>query len=480
MTEYRRGLSAWGDLLAAGRTPRFALICLGVWLNAADALVTATIMPSVGADLGGYAFFSWAVAGFLLGAIVAGASAGRVSERLGLRPATVVAGLIMAVGCVASAIAPSMELFLLGRFVQGFGSGWVSGLAMVAIAFLFPERHLGRVFAAVAGVWGLATILGPLLGGLMAQAGSWRTVFWLFAAQAVLFSLAARFLLPTEAAKTEARTTEAGATRPASVPWRQLGVLCLAMAVLGGADISRRAEVALALIGLCLALLVLMLRMDRRSTHRLLPRAAGNLASVPGAGYAAMFFLTATSVGFLVYGPPLMQQLHGLTPLAAGYVVAAHAMGWTVAAFVVSGASHRAGDRWIRIGALCILLGAVLLAVVMQLPSVPPIVAAAVVMGLGFGFSTALMNRRLLIALPDDDRATGSSALIAVRQAGEAVGAAIVGVVANLAGFGSGLTLATAEATALWVFVAALPLGVIGLLAAWRMTLLPASPTARD
>src|SRR5258708_19993935 len=69
--------NSWAHLLADGRLPRFALICLGVWLNAADSLVTATIMPSVGAQLGGYAYFSWATAGFLVGAILAGASSGR-------------------------------------------------------------------------------------------------------------------------------------------------------------------------------------------------------------------------------------------------------------------------------------------------------------------------------------------------------------------------------------------------------------------
>lgn len=470
MSEHVRGLAAWGDLLTAERAPRFALICLGVWLNAADALVTATIMPSVGADLGGYAFFSWAVAGFLLGAIVAGASAGRFSEAIGLRPATVVAGLILAAGCVVSAVAPHMSLFLLGRFVQGFGSGWMSGLAMVAIAFLFPERHLGRVFAAVAAVWGLATILGPLLGGLLAQAGSWRTVFWIFAVQAIVFAVAARFLLPGDAAPA----------RPANVPWRQLGLLCVAIAVLGGADASGRPGVGLLLIGLSLAVLFRMLRLDRDARHRLLPRSASNLGTVPGAGYAAMFFLTATSVGFLVYGPPLLQQMHGLTPLAAGYAVAAHAMGWTVAAFAVSGASPQAADRWVRVGALCILAGAILFALVMRHQPVAVVVVVAVVMGMGFGLSSALMNRRVLVALPDEDRATGSSALIAVRQAGEAVGAAIAGAVANLAGFGAGLTLASVQSTALWVFVAAVPLGVIGTLAAWRMTLLPEGPPGQE
>src|SRR5258706_16299124 len=98
------GISApakgWADLLADGRLPRFALICLGVWLNAADSLVTATIMPSVGAELGGYGYFSWATAGFLVGAILASASSGRLAELFGLRAATAGAGRVMAGGRV--------------------------------------------------------------------------------------------------------------------------------------------------------------------------------------------------------------------------------------------------------------------------------------------------------------------------------------------------------------------------------------------
>src|SRR3954447_9547507 len=100
MSETTTGQNSWADLLGDGRLPRFALICLGVWLNAADSLVTATIMPSVGAELGGYAYFSCSGAGFLVGAIVAGASAGRLSEVFGLRTATALAGLLTAAGCM--------------------------------------------------------------------------------------------------------------------------------------------------------------------------------------------------------------------------------------------------------------------------------------------------------------------------------------------------------------------------------------------
>jgi MFS family permease len=93
---------SWADVMAGGRAPRFVLICLGVWLNAADSLVTATIMPSVGKALGGYAFFGWATAGYLLGSVMAGASAGLLAHRFGLRRATAAAAVLYAVGCPTS------------------------------------------------------------------------------------------------------------------------------------------------------------------------------------------------------------------------------------------------------------------------------------------------------------------------------------------------------------------------------------------
>src|SRR6516165_10085666 len=81
--------SGWGDLIAEGRGARVAVICLGVWLNAADSLVTATIMPTVARELGDYVYFSWATAAYMAGAILSGATAARLSARIGLRSAMV-------------------------------------------------------------------------------------------------------------------------------------------------------------------------------------------------------------------------------------------------------------------------------------------------------------------------------------------------------------------------------------------------------
>jgi MFS family permease len=454
------GLSTWADLLADGRLPRFALICLGVWLNAADSLVTATIMPSVGAQLGGYAYFSWATAGFLVGAILAGASSGRVSEIFGLRGATAMAGVIMAAGCVMSALAPDVGTFLAGRLIQGLGSGWISGFAMVAIALLFPERHLARVFASVTFVWGIATVLGPLFGGLVLETGTWRDVFWLFAAQSAVFSAAAPFLL---------RGASKAGGGP-GIPWLQLAVLGVGVGAIAVADMVKTPALSIGLVAAGLGVLALVIWIDHRARVRLLPHRAGDLRTVCGSGYLAMFALTAATMGFAIYGPPILQKLRGFSPLWAGYAVGAESAAWTLAAMLVAGATGIWDARWIRIGTLCLIASLAVLAWTMADGPFAWVLAGGSLMGAAFGFSWAFMSRRLLAALSDEDRAIGSSAITAVRQTGAAAGAAISGVAANLCGFSEGLTAASARASSLWVFASVIPLAVIGTWAAFRLT----------
>jgi MFS family permease len=416
-------------------------------------------MPSVGADLGGYGWFGWATAGFLLGSVVAGASAGWLSERVGLRAATVFAGLVYAAGCALSAAGPDIATFLVGRVVQGVAGGWIAGFAYVAIAVLFPERHLGRVFAAITAVWGVATLVGPLLGGLFAQAGAWRGVFWLFAGQAIVFSLAAVWLL------RRAQPAKASA----GVPWPQLLVLTAGVCVIGFSDRIGGLGLAATAIGAGLALIGAMLWLDRRSTVRLLPVRAADVGRTVGAGYLALFALEAATKGLAIYGPVLLQSLQGLTALEAGYVIASEAAGWTVVALMVSGAGAPRDPLLIRVGSAIVLVSAVVLAGVMPGTRLWPVLVGAVLMGAGFGFAYASINRRVLAALADDERAVGGSGLGAVRQTGAAVGAALCGVAANFAGLSTGPTPDIAGAAAVNVFGFAVPVALLGVWAAFRL-----------
>ena len=451
--------SRWRDLSAEGRLPRFALLCLGIWLNAADALVTATIMPSVAADIGGYAYFGWAVAVFMLGAIVAGASAGHLSNRWGLRRAMVAGALAYAVGCGLSAAAPGVLPFLVGRLLQGIGAGWIVGLCYVAISVVFPQALWARLFAAISGVWGVASLLGPLVGGLFAGAGLWRGAFWLFAIQGLAFAAIAARLLPPAASSVAYRLAV-----------RQLAVLSLAVLSIAAGGLVHSTILAAVLVVGGLALLALVVRLDAKLEPRLLPRSASRLGSIAGSAYFVIFALAASAVVFTVYGAALLQALYGLSPLVAGYALAAEAVGWTLCSLAVGGLPPRLQGRSIRIGVTLIPLALIALALVFPLRLLPLVILAAVVLGAGFGASWSFMTRKLLASLPEDERAIGSSAAPAVQLTGNAAGAAAAGALGNGLGLSGGIDAFHAASSAGWLFGAFVPLAGLAWLAAKPLT----------
>ena len=449
---------SWADVLGEGRLPRFALICLGVWLNAADSLITATIMPSVGRSLGGYPYFGWATAGYLLGSVLAGASSGVLALRFGLRSATAAAALLYAAGCALSAVAPEIFSFLAGRILQGIGGGWVVGLCSVAIGLLFANRLLPRVYSAISSVWGIAVLVGPLLGGLFADAGSWRAVFWAFAVQGVAVAAAARIMLPAEA--TDAH---------GAVAWRQLGLIAIGVTLIALADLAGDFARTAALTALGVAAFLLALRLDALSTVRLLPRGSGDLRTPHGAGYATMFLLNAAAMGLPVYGPAILQTLRGLSALFAGYVVGAEALFWTAASLPVAGLTGRWPGRLIRLGVVTVFVGLSLCALVFDDSHLVWAVIACGVVGSGFGLSWAFISQGILGALADEERAIGGAGIATVRLTGAAAGAAMAAAIANLVGFAGGFTVPAARAGGLWVFVAALPIAALACVTAWHL-----------
>lgn len=452
--------SGWRDLITGGRLSRFALVCAGTWLNAADELMTATIMPSVARDIGGYAWFGWAVATFLLGSILGGATAGRLSARQGLKHALAIGGGVYALGCAVSALSPAIGWFLFGRFLQGLGGGWVMGLCYISVSALFPQNLWTRVFGALSGVWGAATLFSPLIGGLFAEAGFWRGAFWLFAVQGLGFIAAAWALVQDN--------PSAGEASEGAPPYRQVLVLAIAVAAIGAAGLWPTAALVAASAVLGLAAFGLFLRLDRGAPNHLLPRAAADPATAVGAGLLMVFSLQAATTSFSVYGSALLQMLHHARPILAGYILGGMAFAWTGAALIVAG---RSADRLlIRLGAVVITLGLTGLALTVPHQSLVLVALSAMAQGGGFGLAWSFTTARIIAGAPEAERAFASSSMPTAQMIGAAVGAAAAGAIANLLGFGHATGAESAGKAGFWLFAGFIPLALVGCLAAWRLT----------
>lgn len=452
--------ASWRELLSGERLLRYALICAGTWLNAADTLMTATIMPSVARDIGGYAWFGWTVAGFLLGSILAGATAGRLSLRLGLRRALALGGSAYAVGCVVSALAPGIVVFLGGRLLQGIGGGWIAGLGYVAVTRLFPERLWTRALGGLSGVWGVATLMSPLIGGLFAQIGFWRGSFWLFAGQSLVYVAAVSLLIERDPPRAGRETSPP--------PLLQVAVLAGGIIAIASAGLTASGAGAMGLGATGLLLMALFLRVDARAPSALLPRSAGDPTSRIGSGLAMVFCLGAASVSYTVYGPAIFQALYGATPVAAGYILGCEAFAWTAAALLVA-SSHRPGLA-IRAGAVTVTLSIAALSLVVPHGGLVAIATFGAAQGAGFGLCWSFTASRIAAAVSEAERALASSSMPTTQMIGTAAGAAAAGAVANQFGFGAGITPERAMQGGFWLFAGFAPLALLGCLAAWRLT----------
>lgn len=442
----------WADLVAGDRGPVLALIMLGSWLVAADAMVVATIMPSVGASLNGFEWFGWATSLFMTGLVVAAASSNWLADRLGLRTAMRLAGISFAIGCGLSALGSGIGVFLVGRAVQGCAAGWLSGLTYVALATLFPVRHIPRIFAILTSTWAIATVAGPVLGGMFADAGAWRGIFWLFAVQGLVFAAASTILIPWRS------VAQGGGT----LPWRSIILLTLSIGAISCGSVvdNWRGAAVLVLAGFLLLLVGVV--SDRQTTNSLIPARAHNPQFPLGSAYLMYFLSAAAGTSFILYGPTLLQHRAGLSALEAGYMVSTEALAWTGAALLVSGATEVWRPRLLVIGPLVILAGTTAVTFSLTGGSLHAVAISGVVLGAGYGLCFPVLAQFVMGAFDDAGRPQGSSAISAARSSGGAVGAAVAAVAANAAGFEEKLE----EVEAFWVTWAALGTGIPFALAA--------------
>ena len=452
----------WRLLWASGDLARFCFVSCGILLHATNETMIATIMPAMVGDLSGVELVGWSLAVYELGAISAGAAAGRLVSYVSLRANMVVAALLYAAGALICATSSSMPVFLLGRVVEGLGGGALVSLAFVSVERLFRPAIWPQLFAIMSAIWGVAAFTGPLLGALSAEHLSWRWAFAIFSIAGLAMAVLSFVVLTGPATKVERR-----GEAPPSFPFLPLGCLAVAVMLIAGAGVAIEAFRSSVLLIMGLAGLWLFLRLDARVPEaRLFPSRLFDWRGKVGSGMTMIAAFSIATCSFAIYGPLILTSLHGISVLTTGYIIAAESISWSLLSILVANAPPHRERLIIIVGALMVATGLVGFAYAVPAGSILLILACAVLQSGGFGIAYPFVTRIIVAGAPEGERTIASSAVPTMQRIGYAVGAALCGIVANASGFSEGLSSETAAGVATWLFLAFIPLGVLGCLAA--------------
>lgn len=154
-------------------------IMLAMFLAALDQTIVATAMPTIGRELNDVAHLPWVVTAYLLASTAVTPLYGKLADIHGRRVTLLSSIAVFVVGSVACALAPNLWLLVIARFVQGLGGGGLIALAQTIIADMVPPKERGRYQGYIASVFLLSSVLGPVLGGVIAEALHWSVIFWI-------------------------------------------------------------------------------------------------------------------------------------------------------------------------------------------------------------------------------------------------------------------------------------------------------------
>jgi EmrB/QacA subfamily drug resistance transporter len=397
---------------------------LGMFLAAIDQTAVGTAMPSITRALGGLALYAWVFAGYQLAFVVTTPVFGRLADLYG-RKRIYLTGILWFIGAsVLCGMSRSMDQLVLFRLLQGIGGGAVLPIALTIVADLYPVEQRLKIQGVFSGVWGLAAIVGPLLGGFLADHGSWRWIFFLN----VPAGLVATVIITTT-------FTDLATPRAGRIDYAGIGLLTTATTVLlllllwGGQAFPWWSLETAGLLALLAVLVFLFVRVELRTPEPFLPLSIFE-DRVMMVGAVGGFLLGASMFSAVVYIPLFVQGVIGTSATTAGVVLMPFMVCWTFASIAGGRLALRWGYRPVMtIGMTLLVGGFALLAGLTAQASVASVITPMVVLGTGMGLTATMFMIAMQSTVARTLRGLATSVNIFARNIGSAIGISLQGAV---------------------------------------------------
>jgi MFS family permease len=436
---------SWSELLLGRLGATAWTLSLGTGMHAIAWYILATALPSTVEDVGGAPLVSWIVSTYLIASIVSGAASGLVKARFGSRPLLLIATALFLAGTLTAAVAPTMEIVILGRTLQGAGEGVIWAVSAMLVKDLFPNATIPAMYGILAVVWSLGAVFGPLLSGVLTEAAGWRGALLGMVPLVLVYAFMVAFVLPPVAPSRASLR----------FPFGRLLIVAAGVVALLVGGVSTHAGASLAALLLALAIVAGALRLDAAADIRLFPRRLLAPTTVVPLGIWTMTLMFAAEAAVSVYAALLAQLLFGASPMVAGYAMAIVAFAWTASALATARRGTRVADAGIVAGPALLVVGHAGVAMALVASSFAGFCLALALVGTGFGVAYTFVHQRVLAAAETDESDVTAGALPTLEAAGAAFGAGLAGLCGNLLGLGDPGQIDRFRDAAAWVMAGA-------------------------
>jgi EmrB/QacA subfamily drug resistance transporter len=407
------------------RTLVLAACMMATFMAAVEGSIVATAMPTIVAELGGFELFSWVFAVYLLTQAVSIPVYGRLADIYGRKKVFYVGAGLFLIGSTLCGFAGNLLALILFRALQGFGAGGVQPIATTILGDIYSPTERAHVQGLVSSVFGVAAVLGPLLGAFLVEQVSWQLVFWVNLPIGVAAIIMIATFLEEPAEHHRRRIDYLGSLL------LMLAITALMLMLVQGGSMSHVALAAVGAVGI--ATLVALAAHEMGTPEPMLPLDLWRQHRVILVGSLGGAVISAVMTGVSAFLPTYVQGAMGRSALAGGLVLGAMSVTWAVASFLGGRLMVRTTYRLTAVlGTLALIAGSAVLITLTPERGVIWASIGSLMIGIGMGLCNTTFIVSIQAAVPWHQRGAATSSCMFLRFVGQSLGAASFGAVLNL------------------------------------------------